>query len=156
MGRRERRERLNKTVPSSVPIKYGTINCSLGAFRGHGGWVMVLKIKIHTIANLSIFFHVFISPFDIFYALLKYCACLNKTMDFCIKSIIKNSFKQFKNLKKIWMKLELKLNHMTLVSVKNMCSSLAVVSYALQHKIICPIGSYMWLSTVLVKMKLPP
>ena len=46
------------------------------------------------------FFHVFMSPFDIFYALLKYLAWLNIIMDFCIKSIIRNSFNQFKNLKK--------------------------------------------------------
>ena len=65
---------------------------------------MVLKIKNYAIANMSIFFHVFMSPFDIFKALLKYLAWLNITMDFCIKSIIKNSFNQFKNLNETRMK----------------------------------------------------
>ena len=52
------------------------------------------------LGNGSIFFSCFYVPIWHFLNLLKYLAWLNITMDFCIKSIIKHSFNQFKNLKK--------------------------------------------------------
>ena len=65
---------------------------------------MVRKMKIYAIADLPVFFS--LSPSCISNALVKYSAPLLKTMDSNKKSIIKNDCKQFKNLKKIRVKLE--------------------------------------------------
>ena len=61
---------------------------------------MVMKMKIYTIADLPVFFHISKSPSCIFNALVKYSAPLLKTMDSNKKSIIKNdfNFSVFKNL----------------------------------------------------------
>ena len=67
---------------------------------------MVMKMKIYATADMPVFFHISISPSCIFNALVKYSATLLKTMDFNKKSIIKNDCRQFKNLKKIRVKLE--------------------------------------------------
>ena len=69
---------------------------------------MVIKMKIYAIADLPVFFSYFYTPSCIFNALVKYSAPLLKTMDSNKKSIIKNDCKQFKNLKKIRVKLERK------------------------------------------------
>ena len=60
-------------------------------------------------------------------------------MDFCIKSIIKNSFKQLKNLNETRMKTE---PFATGFSEKYVVSSLAVVSYGLEYRNICPSVSH--------------
>ena len=55
---------------------YGSCFCSLGAFIGHWGWMMVIKMKIYAIIDLPVFFSDFLSTFCIFKALLKYSATL--------------------------------------------------------------------------------
>ena len=55
---------------------YGSCFCSLGAFIGHWGWMMVMKMKIYAIVDLPVFFSDFLSTFCIFKALLKYSASL--------------------------------------------------------------------------------
>ena len=68
---------------------------------------MGIKMKIYAIADLPVFFfHISMSPYCIFNALVKYSAPLLNTIDSNKKSIIKNDCRQFKNLKKIRVKLE--------------------------------------------------
>ena len=97
---------------------YGSCFCSLGAFIGHWGWMMVIKMKNCDIADLPVFFSHFYNPYCIFNALVKYSAPLLKTMDSNKKSLIKSVCEQFKNLKKIRVQLEWKGDHVVPVSVK--------------------------------------
>ena len=69
-------------------------------------------------------------------------------MDYYIKSIIKNSFKQLKNLNETRMKTE---PFATGCSEKFVDSSLAVVSYGLEYRNICPSISHKCLPTVPVE-----
>ena len=66
-------------------------------------------------------------------------------MDYYIKSIIKNSFKQLKNLNETRMKTE---PFATGFSEKYVVSSLAVASYGLECRNICPSVSHKCLPTV--------